>query len=97
MTRIRFSAGVNFQILDRRPFEPEYYYKKGRVEYIGAAVGASTERSRLERTKQAHPGMVTRIITKFEGYTGRYVWQSVTFWNSKSMEMMRPYDVLPLG
>jgi spore coat protein A len=84
---------VRFQILDRRPFEPEYYYKGGRVEYMGAAVPPALNEAGWKDTVQAHPGMVTRIITRFEGYTGRYVWHCHIL-EHEDNEMMRPYDVL---
>jgi spore coat protein A len=85
---------VRFQILDRRPFEPEYYYKGGRVEYIGAAVPPAPNEAGWKDTVQAHPGMVTRIIIRFEGYPGRYVWHCHIL-EHEDNEMMRPYDVLP--
>lgn len=85
---------VRFQILDRRPFEPEYYYKGGRVEYIGAAVPPAPNEAGWQDTVQAHPGMVTRIIARFEGYAGRYVWHCHIL-EHEDNEMMRPYDVLP--
>jgi spore coat protein A, manganese oxidase len=84
---------VRFQILDRRPFEPEYYYKGGRVEYIGAAVPPAPNEAGWKDTVQAHPGMVTRIITRFEGYAGRYVWHCHIL-EHEDNEMMRPYDVV---
>jgi spore coat protein A len=84
---------VRFQILDRRPFEPEYYYKGGRIEYIGAAVPPKPNEAGWKDTVQAHPGMVTRIITRFEGYTGRYVWHCHIL-EHEDNEMMRPYEVI---
>jgi spore coat protein A len=84
---------VRFQILDRRPFEPEYYYKGGRVEYIGPAVPPAPNEAGWKDTVQAHPGMVTRIITRFEGYAGRYVWHCHIL-EHEDNEMMRPYDVV---
>jgi spore coat protein A len=84
---------VRFQILDRRPFEPEYYYKGGRVEYIGPAVPPSPNEAGWKDTVQAHPGMVTRIIARFEGYVGRYVWHCHIL-EHEDNEMMRPYDVV---
>jgi spore coat protein A, manganese oxidase len=86
---------VRFQILDRRPFEPEYYYKGGSIEYIGAAVPPAPNEAGWKDTVQAHPGMVTRIITRFEGYTGRYVWHCHIL-EHEDNQMMRPYEVLPL-
>jgi len=85
---------VRFQILDRRPFEPEYYYKDGRVQYIGPAVPPAPNESGWKDTVQAHPGMVTRIIMRFEGFTGRYVWHCHIL-EHEDNEMMRPYDVVP--
>jgi len=84
---------VRFQILDRRSFEPEYYYKAGKVVYIGAAVPPDANEAGWKDTVQAHPGMVTRIITRFEGYTGRYVWHCHIL-EHEDNEMMRPYEVI---
>jgi spore coat protein A, manganese oxidase len=86
---------VRFQILDRRSFEPEYYYKGGRVQYIGAAVPPAPNEAGWKDTVQAHPGMITRIITRFEGYAGRYVWHCHIL-EHEDNEMMRPYDVVAL-
>jgi spore coat protein A len=58
---------ARFQILDRRPFEPEYYYRGGQVQYIGPAVPPAANEAGWKDTVQAHPGMVTRIIARFEG------------------------------
>jgi spore coat protein A len=44
-------------------------------------------------TVPAHPGMVTRIIAKFEGYPGRYVWHCHIL-EHEDNEMMRPFDVV---
>ncbi len=42
---------------------------------------------------QAHPGMVTRIIAKFEGFPGKYVWHCHIL-EREDNEMMRPYEVV---
>jgi spore coat protein A len=84
---------VRFQILDRRSFEPEAYYHGGRVQYIGQPVPPAANEMGWKDTVQAHPGMVTRIIVKFEGYVGRYVWHCHIL-EHEDNEMMRPYDVL---
>jgi len=84
---------VRFQILDRRQFEPEYYYKGGRIEYIGPVVPPAPNEAGWKDTVQAHPGMVTRIIARFEGYPGRYVWHCHIL-EHEDNEMMRPYDVV---
>jgi len=45
-------------------------------------------------TVQAHPKIVTRIVVRFEGYSGRYVWHCHIL-EHEDNEMMRPFDVLP--
>jgi spore coat protein A len=37
--------------------------------------------------------MITRIIVRFAGYTGRYVWHCHLL-EHEDNEMMRPYEVL---
>src|SRR5271170_6827512 len=56
---------VRFQILDRRNFEPEYYYKQGKVQYNGPVVPPLPNELGWKDTVQVHPGTVTLIITKF--------------------------------
>jgi len=84
---------VRFQVLDRRPFEPEYYYQGGKIVYTGVAVPPAPNEMGWKDTVQAHPGMITRIIAKFEGYPGRYVWHCHIL-EHEDNEMMRPYAVL---
>jgi spore coat protein A, manganese oxidase len=84
---------VRFQILDRRPFEAEDYYKGGQIRYIGKTVPPAENEAGWKDTVQAFPGMVTRIITKFSGYPGRYVWHCHLL-EHEDNEMMRPYEVV---
>jgi spore coat protein A, manganese oxidase len=84
---------VRFQILDRRGFEPSAYYDGGKVKYIGPAVPPAANEAGWKDTVQAHPGMVTRIIARFEGFPGRYVWHCHIL-EHEDNEMMRPYDVV---
>jgi hypothetical protein len=44
-------------------------------------------------TVRAHAGLITRIIVRFEGYPGRYVWHCHVLEHSAN-EMMRPYEVV---
>ena len=84
---------VRFQILDRRSFEPEAYYHGGKIQYIGEAIPPAANESGWKDTVQAHPGMATRIIARFDGYPGRYVWHCHIL-EHEDNEMMRPYDVI---
>ena len=84
---------VRFQILDRRRFEPFFYQTTGEVRYTGPATPPAPEEAGWKDTVRADPRMVTRIIVRFEGYAGRYVWHCHVL-EHEDNEMMRPYDVI---
>jgi spore coat protein A len=88
---------VRFQVLDRRPFDVFAYNADKSLVYTGPAVPPAANELGWKDTVRADPGMVTRIIVKFEGYAGRYVWHCHLL-EHEDNEMMRPYDViLPTG
>ena len=84
---------VRFQILDRRSFDVAAYWTTGQMKYTGPAVPPAPGEAGWKDTVRADPGMVTRIITKFEGYAGRYVWHCHIL-EHEDNEMMRPFDVI---
>ncbi|HUY15605.1 MAG TPA: multicopper oxidase [Terriglobia bacterium] len=84
---------VRFQILDRRPFDTFAYQVRHELRYRGPSVPPSPGEAGWKDTVQAHPGMVTRIIARFEVFTGRYVWHCHVLEHGDN-EMMRPYDVI---
>jgi spore coat protein A len=84
---------VRFQILDRRRFDTFQYQTQGTVRYTGPATPPEPGEAGWKDTVRADPGMVTRIITRFEGYTGRYVWHCHIL-EHEDNEMMRPYEVV---
>jgi spore coat protein A, manganese oxidase len=84
---------VKFQILDRRPFDVPAYWVKNEIKYIGAAVPPEPVEAGWKDTVRANPAMVTRIIVRFEGFTGRYVWHCHML-EHEDNEMMRPFDVV---
>jgi spore coat protein A len=84
---------VRFQILDRRRFEPFFYQNTGEVRYTGPVTPPAPEEAGWKDTVRADPKMVTRIIVRFEGYVGRYVWHCHVL-EHEDNEMMRPYDVV---
>ena len=84
---------VRFQILDRRNYDAFAYMTSGELRYTGPAVPPEPYESGWKDTVQAHPGMVTRIIIRFEGYVGRYVWHCHVL-EHEDNEMMRPYEVV---
>ncbi|MGB6945100.1 MAG: multicopper oxidase [Bryobacteraceae bacterium] len=84
---------VRFQILDRRRFEPFFYQTRGEIRYTGPVTPPAPEEAGWKDTVRADPKMVTRIIVRFEGYLGRYIWHCHVL-EHEDNEMMRPYDVI---
>jgi spore coat protein A, manganese oxidase len=85
---------VRFQILDRRKFDKFTYLTRKTMRFTGPAVPPEPNETGWKDTVRANPAMVTRIIAKFEGYPGRYVWHCHNL-DHEDNEMMRPYDVRP--
>jgi spore coat protein A len=85
---------VRFQILDRRKFDVGTYWgNNGEVKYLAPAEPPDPSEAGWKDTVRADPGMVTRIIAKFEGFPGRYVWHCHIL-EHEDNEMMRPFDVV---
>ena len=83
---------VRFQILDRRAFDIFTYLNDKQLRYTAAAIPPEPNEAGWKDTVRADPGMVTRIIVRFEGFAGRYVWHCHVL-EHEDNEMMRPYDV----
>jgi spore coat protein A len=84
---------VRFQILDRRPIDAAAYVYDDKLVYIGDAVPPDPNEAGWKDTVSVSPEAVTRIIVKFEGYVGRYVWHCHIL-EHEDNEMMRPYEVV---
>jgi spore coat protein A len=84
---------VRFRILDRRPIDVDARIYDRKVVYIGDTVPPEPNEAGWKDTVRATPGASTRIIVKFEGYTGRYVWHCHIL-EHEDNEMMRPYEVV---
>jgi spore coat protein A len=84
---------VKFQVLDRRTFDLVPFWMKNEIKYLADAVPPEAVEMGWKDTVRADPGMVTRIIVKFEGYTGRYVWHCHIL-EHEDNEMMRPFEVV---
>jgi spore coat protein A, manganese oxidase len=85
---------VRFQILDRRPFDLSVYQLTGKIVFTGPAVQLEPNELGWRDTVRVDPVTVTRIIVKFEGFAGRYVWHCHML-EHEDNEMMRPYQVVP--
>jgi spore coat protein A len=84
---------VRFQILDRRKFETFGYLTRQQLRFSGPPVPPDPTEAGWKDTVRAEPGMVTRIIARFEGYAGRYVWHCHIL-EHEDNEMMRPFNVV---
>jgi spore coat protein A len=84
---------VRFRILDRRAIDVDARIYDNKVVYIGDALPPDANEAGWKDTVRATPGASTRIVVKFEGYTGRYVWHCHIL-EHEDNEMMRPYEVV---
>jgi spore coat protein A, manganese oxidase len=84
---------VRFQILDRQNFFVMNYLRKRELKFTGPPVQPDPNEMGWKDTVRAEPGMVTRIIVRFDGYPGRYVWHCHILEHGDN-EMMRPFDIV---
>ncbi len=84
---------VKFQILDRRTLSIADYWTKNEIRYLAPVTPPEPGEMGWKDTVRAAPGMVTRIIARFEGFKGRYVWHCHLL-EHEDNEMMRPFDVV---
>jgi len=84
---------VRFQVLDRRTFFVMNYRRKRELKFTGPPVPPEPNEMGWKDTVRADAGMVTRIIVRFDGYPGRYVWHCHILEHGDN-EMMRPFEVI---
>jgi spore coat protein A, manganese oxidase len=87
---------VRFQILERQLFDADDYQTSGTLRWQGPPVPPAPNEAGWKDTVVAAPGMATRIIMRFEGYAGRYVWHCHLLEHAAN-EMMRPFEVVAPG
>ncbi|WP_430391917.1 multicopper oxidase family protein [Dyella sp. 20L07] len=85
---------VRFQVLERRPFDLFVWNATKTLKFTGPAQSPPPHEMGWKDTVRADPGMVTRIIMRFEGESGRYVWHCHLL-EHEDNEMMRPFQLLP--
>ncbi len=85
---------VQFQLLERRPYDVDHFKQTYRIKYTGPPVPAQLGEHAWKDTIRCPPGYITRIIIPFFPYTGQYVWHCHML-EHEDYEMMRPYSVLP--
>jgi spore coat protein A len=84
---------VRFQILDRRPFDVFAYRNNQGVRYLASALPPDPNERGWKDTVQCPPGLITRIITHFDGYPGKYLYHCHIL-EHESNDMMRPFEVI---
>jgi spore coat protein A len=84
---------VRFQILDRQPFLVPAYVSSGTLSFRGPASPPAANENGWKDTVRVEGRPVTRIIVRFDGYGGRFVWHCHTLEHAAN-EMMRPYDIV---
>jgi spore coat protein A, manganese oxidase len=94
---------VQFQVLNRQPFNVATYQQTGKLVFTGAPMAPeSNERPARKDTIKSYPGYVTRIIQRFDlphgapktpGQELLYVWHCHIL-EHEDNEMMRPYKVV---
>ena len=84
---------TRFQILDRRNIDVPEYLMSGNIRFRGAATAPGPNECGWKDTVRASGKSITRIIVRFDGYPGRYVWHCHILEHAAN-EMMRPYEIL---
>jgi spore coat protein A len=88
---------VRFQVLDRRVFDVFAFRNSlpgnQGIRYLAPAALPEPNELGWKDTVQCPPGMVTRIIVRFEGYAGRYLYHCHIL-EHESNDMMRPFEVV---
>jgi spore coat protein A len=84
---------VRFQVLDRRVFDV-FAYRNGKgLRYLTPALSPEPNELGWKDTVQCPPGIITRIVVRFEGYTGKYLYHCHIL-EHESNDMMRPFEVI---
>lgn len=83
---------VHFQVLDRQNFD----YVNGQVLPTGPRVPPPASEVGWKDTVMAHPFQITRVIARFDGYTGLFPYHCHIL-EHEDHEMMRQFRVVYLG
>lgn len=84
---------IQFQILDRQPFDLERYNQDGQIIYTGPPKRPRANEQGWKDTVAAPSGEITRVIARFAPHTGHYVWHCHIL-EHEDHDMMRPFKVI---
>ncbi|WP_100010323.1 multicopper oxidase family protein [Lentibacillus sediminis] len=84
---------VQFQVLDRQPFDLDQYNKDGSIIFTGPTTAPNLNERGWKDTITAPSAQITRVIAHFAPYTGDYVWHCHIL-EHEDYDMMRPFRVV---
>lgn len=84
---------IQFQVLDRQPFNLDQYNKDGSIVFTGPATPPNPNERGWKDTIAAPSAQFTRVIAKFGPYTGDFVWHCHIL-EHEDYDMMRPFTVI---
>jgi spore coat protein A len=84
---------VRFQILERQPFNADLYLLRRQLKFGGPPEPPLPQDAGWKDTVRVDPNFITRIIVRFDGYRGRYLWHCHILEHAAN-EMMRPFEVV---
>ncbi|HTU35800.1 MAG TPA: multicopper oxidase [Candidatus Acidoferrum sp.] len=83
---------VQFQIIDRTPFDLQLFLDKGQLA-LGTPADPEATEGGWKDTVRADAGQVLRVAVRFDGYPGRYVYHCHML-EHEDNDMMRPFEVI---
>lgn len=84
---------IQFQILDRIPFDVQGFTANGLLSFTGPPQPPAENEHGWKDTVQSPPGFVTRVIMRFAPFTGRYVYHCHIL-EHEDYDMMRPFEIV---
>jgi spore coat protein A len=84
---------VRFQVLDRRAFDVFSYRNKKGLRFLAEATAPPANELGWKDTVQCPPGFITRIVVRFDGYPGKYLYHCHIL-EHEANDMMRPFEVV---
>ena len=84
---------IQFQVLGRQPFDTTLYNTTGELKFTGPQIPPDPNECGLKDTVRTFPGYVTKIIMRFTGHPGLYVWHCHIL-EHEDYDMMRPLELI---
>ena len=84
---------VNFQVLDRTPFDVEHYMMHKMIVYTGPPEPPAEQEVGRRDMVNCPPGYVTRVLTSKFNRLGKYVYHCHILAHEEN-DMMRPFEVV---